>query len=45
MQATQRDGLRRNRLRRVFRASGTACSDGFLHERAESIWSFVTNPG
>jgi hypothetical protein len=32
-------------LRRVFRANETACSDGFLRERAESIDQFVTNPG
>ena len=37
LQATQHDGLRRSGLRRLFRARGTACSDGVLRERAESI--------
>jgi len=31
-------------LRRVFRASEAACSDGFRPERAESLKSFVNIP-
>src|SRR6266487_5183928 len=32
-------------LRRVFRVIETACSDGFRHERAESLKAFMNNPG
>jgi len=49
---TARRGPRRLRparpvvgLRRVFRAIETACSDGFRHERAESLKAFMNNPG
>jgi len=49
---TARRGPRRLRparpvvgLRRVFRAIETAWSDGFRHERAESLKEFTNSPG
>jgi len=35
----------RMRLRRVFRATTAACSNGFLRERAESAPPVMNNPG
>jgi hypothetical protein len=32
-------------LRRVFRATRAACSNGFLRERAESAPALMNNPG